>query len=115
MRSSSLLSSSPPSLEPDLFPLWEYPSYPLSSVETLLEVDFTSIISEDTILSANGRMEVVRSQDQSVVGVKQPCHGVVLWMDYQLLCTEEAVATDQHLLLTEGLTEVSYAVDFDKQ
>ena len=98
-----------------MFPLWEYPSYPLSSVETLLEIDFTSIISEDTILTANGRMEVVRSQDQSVVGVKQPCHGVVLWMDYQLLSAEEAAATDQHLLLTEGLTEVSYAVDFDKQ
>lgn len=97
-----------------MFPLWEYPSYPLSYVETLLEVDFTSIISEDTILTANGRIEVLRSQDQYVVGVKQPCHGVVLWMDYQLLSAEEAAAIGRHLLLTEGLTEVSFVVDFDK-
>ena len=60
---------------------------------------------------------MVRSQDQSVVyvvGVKQPCHGVVLWMDYQLLSAKEAAAIDQHLLLTEGLTKVSFVVYFDK-
>ena len=58
-------------------------------METLLGFDFYSTVSKDTILSAVGRMKVENTS--------QPCHGVALWMDYQL--------TDQ-LLLSEGLAEV---------
>ena len=58
-------------------------------METLLKFDFNSIVTEDTLLSASGTMKV---EDTS-----QPCHGVVLWMDYQL-------TTD--LLLSEGLAKV---------
>ena len=89
-------SPSPPS-QPDVFPLWEYPCYHLSSVKTLMEFDFSSPVSEETTLTAEGRIEVLREDEKE----RQPCHGVVMWMEYQLVPGRE-----REQLLSEGLMEV---------
>lgn len=43
------------SLPPEDYSLWEYPSYPLSGVQTLMKFDFTSPVPKDTILREKGR------------------------------------------------------------
>ncbi|XP_011408225.2 PREDICTED: protein arginine N-methyltransferase 7-like [Amphimedon queenslandica] len=61
------------SLPPEDYSLWEYPSYPLSGVQTLMKFDFTSPVPKDTILREKGSWSLTTPTS---------CHGIVLWMEY---------------------------------
>ncbi|XP_071973858.1 protein arginine N-methyltransferase 7 isoform X3 [Engystomops pustulosus] len=77
------------SQEAEPHPLWEYPCTALSDPTKLLTFDFReNIPTED--LKAEGSLNLVRS------GV---CHGVVLWMAYQL--TEDTSISTGLLQLSE--------------
>ncbi|KAG8563434.1 hypothetical protein GDO81_016073 [Engystomops pustulosus] len=77
------------SQEAEPHPLWEYPCTALSDPTKLLTFDFReNIPTED--LKAEGSLNLVRS------GV---CHGVVLWMTYQL--TEDTSISTGLLQLSE--------------
>ena len=70
-------------MEPEPHPLWEYPSHARSDVCELMNFDLTCPVPENTTQSVNGSM-VLNTLNET-------CHGVVLWMDYQL--TDEITST----------------------
>ena len=70
-------------MEPEPHPLWEYPSHARSEVCELMNFDLSCPVPENTTLSASGSM--------MLNDLSKTCHGVVLWMDYQL--TDELVST----------------------
>ncbi|XP_069822009.1 protein arginine N-methyltransferase 7 isoform X2 [Dendropsophus ebraccatus] len=76
------------SQEAEPHPLWEYPCRALSDPSNLITFDFREKVPTEDII-AEGSLNLVRS------GV---CHGVVLWMSYQL--TED-------ISVSTGLLEVS--------
>ena len=98
-------------VEPEMHPLWEYPTYPRSEVHTLMTFNLASPIPSSPIM-VGGTMELTRRSPlsngssryceggqggQGAVGSGR-CNAVVLWMDYQL--------SEQHTSTT-GLIKVT--------
>ena len=87
-------------VEPEMHPLWEYPTYPRSKVYTLMNFDLAAPVPS-TPIRVGGVMELTHpplpSGNGGGRGREGRCNGVVLWMDYQL--------TDQ-ITTTTGLTKV---------
>jgi hypothetical protein len=86
-------------VEPEMHPLWEYPTYPRSKVYTLMNFDLAAPVPS-TPIRVGGVMELTHpplpSGNGGGRGREGRCNGVVLWMDYQL--------TDQ-ITTTTGLTK----------
>ena len=86
-------------VEPEMHPLWEYPSYPRSDTLKLMTFDLSCPVPS-TLMRETGVMEI--AHPPAIIDGGQGegggrCNGVVLWMDYQL--------TDQHTTTT-GLVKV---------
>ncbi|XP_053304890.1 protein arginine N-methyltransferase 7 [Spea bombifrons] len=62
------------SQEAEPHPLWEYPCRALSDPTKVMTFDFRELVPTEE-MSAEGSLNLVRSGE---------CHGVVLWMEYQL-------------------------------
>ena len=99
--------------EPEMHPLWEYPSYPCSDVHTLMTFDLTSPVPS-ALMRMSGTMELTHQQlsmdtrsnggrnseregGRDGVDGGRRCNAVVFWMEYQL--------SDKHRSTT-GLTKV---------
>ncbi|XP_056137721.1 protein arginine N-methyltransferase 7 [Lampris incognitus] len=61
-------------LEPEPHPLWEYPCRALTQAKAVMNFDFTQCVPQQPI-SSRGLLPFLRSGN---------CHGVALWMEYQL-------------------------------
>lgn len=69
--------------------VWEYPSYPHSDIVTLMTFDLSTAIHGKSYIHVDGSIPLIEQSE--------PCHGVVLWMDY--------VLTPEHTVTT-GLLQV---------
>lgn len=105
------VSTTEEGVEPEPHPLWEYPAYARSEVTELMNFDLCSLVPEAMTLRATGVIPLNKLQSK-------PCHGVVLWMDYQL--SENTSAStglikvcSQHLLSVELAVSLLVSCKYD--